>query len=249
MQMCRWVVIAAALTISIVACSRAQSSAPEASSGEPIVVAARDLAQAYQSDRARADADFKGKRLRVSGVIADVRKSPGAVSVMLGAEGDPLVAECFFADSLAKQAALLAKGVRLTVDCDCEGFATTVVLRRCSFGSAAASSASAASDGKAAIDVCHKLEAAGIAAACQRGDGTGDSARFDLTSLPGKKGMVVRLADGLTFSKYVAGVAAQPPTSPLRPYYGSPTARIVVHLANGVTPDVEDKMKAVVDGL
>ena len=211
------------------------------------------LLKDYKDDAARADAKYKGKHLRVSGVVADVRKGEkGGVSVTLGtgAEIEGPLAECFFTPEYAQAAATFAKGLKLTVEGDCEGLASTITLRRCGFGSAAtANAAPPVQDGKGAMDVCTKLEAAGLAAKCSSGTGPGERARFDLPSLPGKSGLVVRLADPLTFSKYVAGVAAQPQASPLRPYYGSPSARIVVHLTSGVTPEVEEKMKVLVDAL
>jgi tRNA_anti-like len=229
-------------------CSKPSAGGADAAQGETIVVGASDLAAAYKADRARADAEYKGRRVRVSGVVGEVRKEP-EVSISLGREGDPNFAECHFAEAFAKNAAFLTKGMRLTIECDCDGLATTVVLRRCALPAGAPSPSGSASAGARAIDVCKKLEAGGVAASCRAGEGTGDSARFDIVSMQGKSGLVVRFNDDGTYAKYVAGVAAQPATSPLRPYHGSPASRVVVHLTPGVAQEIEDKMKSVVDGL
>ncbi len=235
------------------AATAASATTSAAAAQGAIVVDVAALLKDYKDDAARADAKYKGKHLRVSGVVADVRKGEnGGVSVTLGtgAEIETPLAECFFTPEYAQAAATFTKGLKLTVEGDCEGLASTIALRRCGFGSAAtANAAPPLQDGKGAMDVCTKLEAAGLAAKCSPVAGPGEKARFDLPSLPGKSGLVVRLADPLMFSKYVAGMAAQPQASPLRPYYGSPKARIVVHLASGVTPEVEEKMKVLVDAL
>jgi hypothetical protein len=248
--MTRYTIAIAALA-TLGACSRSKASdVADAAAAPPIDIAAADLAKNYKTNRERADADYKGKRVRVSGVVGDVRKDDrGAVSITLGREGDAeSVADCFFADDFNKQAASLGKGVRLTIECDCEGLDGNVILRKCGFGTpATAASASAPRDGKGAMDVCKKLEAAGVAAKCRAGEGAGERARFDIASLPGKSGMVVRLADDALYGKYVAGLVAQPEGSPLKPYYGAPRLRIVVHLTPGVTKETEDQMKAALD--
>lgn len=211
------------------------------------------LLKDYKDDAERANAKYKGKRLRVTGAVVDVNKDDrGGVSVTLGtgAAMEAPLAECFFAPEYALPAVTFTKGTKLTVQGDCDGITSTISLRRCGFGAAAGStSAAPIQDGKGAMEVCKKLEAAGLATKCLPVPGTGERARFELPSLPGRSGLVVRLTDALMFSKYVAGMAAQPQASPLRPYYGSPNARIVVHLTSGVTPEVEQQMKTVVDAL
>lgn len=124
----------------------------------------------------------------------------------------------------------------------------------------AAPSASAAASATAsppvattsAADVCHKLEAAGVAKDCGKLDaGTAASVRFDIAGMPPGKGYgnVVSLRDDSVYAKYLAGIEASPATSPLRPFFGSAKARVVVSLTKGVSPAVETKTKAAVDAL
>ena len=106
-------------------------------------VTASDLLGEYEANRARADAKYRGKRLRVSGTVASVTDNGASagdayVTLAAGAGADaeaaplPTGLRCYFAD--ARQAAALAKGVKLTVECDVDNSATAVVLRRCAFG-------------------------------------------------------------------------------------------------------------------
>ena len=101
-----------------------------------------------------------------------------------------------------------------------------------------------------AADVCHKLEAAGVAKSCgKKPSADPNNVLFDIASMPGKSGTVVHVTDDKAFTKYAALVDSSPPTSALRPFSTSPKAHVVVHLTKGVSPDVESKTKAVLDTL
>jgi hypothetical protein len=260
----RFAVVAAFASAPGCTCRQSVSDASDASEDKAaapaaiITVSATDLLREYDADRARADIKYKGQRLRVSGAVAGVEKdaSSGEPYVVFGGDADARASavRCYFAD--ARYAAALAKGVSLTIDCVADGLGSStaaVVVRKCALGGSTVTMPPAASDGapdgKSALDVCRALESDGVAAKCRAGSGTGDTARFDLPSLAGKTGMVVRLPDDGSFAKYAAGVASQPPTSPLLPYYASPRARVVVHLTPGLSPDVATKTKALVEKL
>jgi hypothetical protein len=237
---------AAVVLLLAAACSKSEQkteskSEPSASNaGGVISIGAGDLAKAYRDDRAKADAQYRGKRVRVSGAIRASRPD----AIVLGAESGEGSVECAFTPDFASRAAMLKPGVRLSLECDCDGFTTVVALSKCNFGAPTGDGGGTISS----MDVCKKLEAAGVAKSCEPAKGT-DSTRFVIASQPGSSGLVVGLSDATTYSKYVAGVDAQRPDSPLKPYRGSPSARIVVHLTTGVTQDAEEKMKAVVDAL
>jgi hypothetical protein len=257
----RFAVVAAFASAPGCTCQQSVNDASEDKDATPaaiITVSATDLLREYDADRARADTKYKGRRLRVSGAVAGVEKdaASGEPYVVFGGDTDARASavRCYFAD--ARYAAALAKGVSLTIDCVADGLASStasVVVRKCALGGSTATMPPAASDGapdgKSALDVCRALESEGVAAKCRAGSGTGDTARFDLPSLAGKSGMVVRLSDDASFAKYAAGVASQPTTSPLLPYYASPRARVVVHLTPGLSPDVASKTKALVEKL
>lgn len=105
-----------------------------------------------------------------------------------------------------------------------------------------------------AMDVCHKLEAAGVAKNCHEGKPGGlaaaavEDAEFDLVSVPGKGGGVYRFdRDDFYESTVTSFGAAAMLAGPHR--YGSKTARIFVQMNDGASLEVGKKAKAVVDGL
>ncbi len=111
--------------------------------------------------------------------------------------------------------------------------------------------------GPSAGDVCHKLEAAGVAAKCQtasRGD-LGAIARkaseyvtFDLPSAPGKAGKVLLFRNAADHAEAIQGFeAASFLVGPHR--YGSSKALIYVELNKAATADAGTKAAAVVAGL
>lgn len=98
-----------------------------------------------------------------------------------------------------------------------------------------------------ASEVCQKLQAAGVAKNCAP---AANGEHFDIEGVASKgTGNVVVPHDDKTFAKYVAGVEALPATSPLKPYFASSKAHVVVHLTSGVSPAIMTKTKSVVDAL
>lgn len=225
------------------------AATPPAVGATPVAVA--DLLKDYKDNEVRADGKYKGKRLRVTGKVGEIKKDITDsiyVTVGTGGEFELPEAQCFFGDEHAKEAAALSKGAKVTVDCVCEGLMMNVLMKDCAFAAPGGATAPTVKDGKSSLDVCHKLEAAGVAAKCRAGT-AGESSQFDIASLPGKTGSVVRLPDDAMYGKYLAGATASPATSPLRPFFGSSSARAVVHLSRGVSPDTEKKTKATVDAI
>jgi hypothetical protein len=111
--------------------------------------------------------------------------------------------------------------------------------------------------GPTAGDICHKLEAAGVAAKCQvasRGDAgllaqaASDRVTFDLPSVPGKTGQVLGFRDAASYEQTVKGYeAAAILAGPHR--YGSSKALIFVQMNSAASNDVGAKASAVVAGL
>lgn len=114
-----------------------------------------------------------------------------------------------------------------------------------------------APSGPSAGDVCHQLEAAGVAAKCQvasRGDAgllaqaASEIVEFDLPSVPGKRGTVLRFADAASYEQTVKGYeAAAILAGPHR--YGSSRARIFVQMNSAASNEVGAKASAVVSAL
>jgi hypothetical protein len=103
-----------------------------------------------------------------------------------------------------------------------------------------------------AADVCKKIEASGLASGCkeEKPGGLGASATeryvFDLPSVPGKGGQVLRFDREESFSSSAFTNAAAL-TGPHR--YGSKKALVFVQANDGLSLEDGKKLKAIVDGL
>jgi hypothetical protein len=105
-----------------------------------------------------------------------------------------------------------------------------------------------------AMDACRKLEQAGVAAGCRedKPEGLGASAiekaTFDLPSVPGKGGQVLRFGSDEAFRTTSAGFEKLALfAGPHR--YGSPGTRIFVQFNNGASLEVGKKARSVIEGL
>lgn len=237
--------------IAVAACK-----VPKKDDAPAVTVGIRELLKDYKDNEVRADTKYKGKRLQVTGVVGDIKKNiANSIYVTLSATGGPLdlqSAHCSFGDQYLQQASDLSKGTSITVDCRCDGLVLmSVVMNDCTFvGTPAAASTTASSapatTGPAisAGDVCKKLETVGVAKNCSSSDP--EKVQFDVATMAGHKGMVVHLADETKFKGYVTSVEASPS---LRPFFPSTKAHIVVHLLRGASPDIEARVKLVVDTL
>ncbi len=112
----------------------------------------------------------------------------------------------------------------------------------------AAPIASAAPVTMSSEDVCKKLVAAIIAKNCTK---TETGQKFEVLGLPAGKngGSVTVVADEATFGKFLASYEASPPTSPLRPFYSSQKANVIVSFPKGMPAPTEARAKATVEGL
>lgn len=105
-----------------------------------------------------------------------------------------------------------------------------------------------------AMDVCRKLEAAKVASGCREDKPVGmgaaavDKAAFDLPSVQGKGGQVLRFD---TADAYKQTRDAFEKTAILAgPHrYGSESKRILVQFNDGASLDVGKQAKAIVEGL
>ena len=104
------------------------------------------------------------------------------------------------------------------------------------------------------MDACKKLEAAGVAANCREdlpgglGAAAVEKALFDLPSVPGKGGQVLRFEKEAYYEQTVdAFAAAALLAGPHR--YGSKSKLIFVQMNDGAPLEVGKKAKEVVEGL
>lgn len=105
-----------------------------------------------------------------------------------------------------------------------------------------------------AMEVCKSVEATGLGANCRAGTPAGlgagatEKADFDLPSVPGKTGQVLRFDREETYTSTesaFAGAAAL--AGPHR--YGSKKALVFVQANDGLSTDNGKRLKSVVDGL
>jgi hypothetical protein len=104
------------------------------------------------------------------------------------------------------------------------------------------------------MDVCGKLVQAGVAAACRekKPEGLGaaaiEAADFDLPSVPGKTGQILRFEKSDYYQKtYDAFAAAALLAGPHR--YGSEKKLIFVQMNSGASLEDGKRAKAVIDSL
>lgn len=97
-----------------------------------VEISASQLYKDYESNGVAADQKYKGKVLRVSGVVNNIdRDIMDKIYVTL--KGDQYFGDvqCFFAEDHVNMAAQLSKGQRITVKGKCEGKLMNVMLKGC----------------------------------------------------------------------------------------------------------------------
>lgn len=105
-----------------------------------------------------------------------------------------------------------------------------------------------------AMQVCNQLESAGIGSNCRNSTPGGlgaaavEDAEFDLPSVPGHGGMVLRFDKDETYDRTVESYSkAAMLAGPHR--YGSRKARIFVQMNDGASAEIGARAKAIVDAL
>ncbi len=92
------------------------------------------LLSEYKGNELRADGTFKGKVIRTSGIVRDVKKDiTGDPYVVLGTGGMleiPSV-QCFLADDQASAASSLSAGERVTIEGRVDGLLMNVLVKDC----------------------------------------------------------------------------------------------------------------------
>jgi hypothetical protein len=101
----------------------AEASAPAAPAEPLMQTTARDLAQAYEENTVAADAKFKGKRFRVSGVISAINTDfmGDPVIVLRGGVNQFMEPQFSFDKSDIDAIGKLKKGSTITMECKGKG--------------------------------------------------------------------------------------------------------------------------------
>lgn len=109
----------------------------KASPATPAVpVDLKTLLGEYKDNEVRADAQFKGKRIQVTGKVGDVKKDildKIYVVVGSGIQLEIPRVQCHFSDEHALKAAMLSKGQDVTVKGTVKGLMMNVRLDDCEF--------------------------------------------------------------------------------------------------------------------
>lgn len=120
------------------AAARDETRSSPAAQPQPqaIVVPIKTLLNEYKDNEVRADAQFEGKLVQITGTVGEVKKDIlGDIYVTLGT-GAPFeipVAQCFFDDKHTKQAAMLSKGTTVTIRGRVDGLMMNVIIKDAEF--------------------------------------------------------------------------------------------------------------------
>lgn len=128
--------LAATSTALPAATPQAAAPAPQPTREPAVEITSKALAAAYEANEVRADGQYKGRTLMVTGVVNDVGKDMlGGMYVVIGT-GAPLeipAVQASFSKEFEGSVAALSKGERTTVLCKCRGLAMHVQLGDCEF--------------------------------------------------------------------------------------------------------------------
>lgn len=111
-------------------------AAPRAADAPPTPVDIKTLLGEYKDNEVRADAQFKGKRIQVTGKVGDIKKDildKIFVTVGTGKQFEIPEVQCYFDDAHASKAATLSKGQTVTVKGTVKGLMMNVLVEDCEF--------------------------------------------------------------------------------------------------------------------
>jgi hypothetical protein len=199
------------------------------------------LLAAYKDDAAKADAVLKGKRVRIWGKAAGVTQdTAGALTVALGGDGaGSPQATCVLSAGATRDAAAIAPGADVTLDCTSAGLQqSNVVMKDCEAP-------------HCAMSVCEKMHASGLVNDCKTATKDwSDSANFHLASVTGAVGGYVECEPNeKVFYLMLNDLNSHPRANQL--VLPSPTARVVVTLGSDdpIPADVGARARAWVEAL
>jgi hypothetical protein len=119
---------------AVSATQEARRSTPRQVAAPQPALRVEELLQAYESNEVAADARYKGKTIRIAGIVGDIKKdilNNPYVTVGTGAEFEIPVAQCMLAASSEGKAARLSQGQRIVVQGKVDGLLMNVLLSNC----------------------------------------------------------------------------------------------------------------------
>ena len=131
----REITLAMVLVAALLACKGGSGSSGSSKAAE-VSVPVQQLLLEYKANEVAADQKYKGKRVRTTGIVDEIKKDfldSIYVTIGTGAEFEIPSVQCYFDKSLANKAAALTKGQTISVDCDCDGLMLNVQMKNCAF--------------------------------------------------------------------------------------------------------------------
>lgn len=98
----------------------------------PIDISAPQLYAEYEENGVAADQNYKGKVLRVTGIVNSIDKDI-MDNIYVALQGNDIIGDvqCFFSDDNANKAAQLKKGQKITVIGKCDGKMMNIMMKGC----------------------------------------------------------------------------------------------------------------------
>lgn len=105
---------------------------PKAVPFNTIKISAVNLVAEYVANEVKADYNYKGKLLEVSGVVQDIKKGMADdIFVILDGQRQLRAVQCYLHNNSEEVARNLSQGMKVTFVGECEGLMANVVLKDC----------------------------------------------------------------------------------------------------------------------
>jgi tRNA_anti-like len=105
---------------------------PKAVPSDTIKISAVNLVADYVANEVKADYNYKGKLLEVSGVVQDIKKGMADdIFVILNGHRQLRAVQCYLYNNSEEVARNLSQGMKVTFVGECEGLMANVVLKNC----------------------------------------------------------------------------------------------------------------------
>lgn len=124
--------VVVALALALCAGSSTKNKEPVSASEPALDVTATALGKAYSDNEVAADQTYKGKVVRVAGVITAISKQVIGDGMYVVLQGGTTDVQCFFAASQESSLATLKRGKRVTLRGRVDGKMLNVTVQGCS---------------------------------------------------------------------------------------------------------------------
>lgn len=234
----RALIVGAMCSVLVAGCCKKNTERGEAAASEgPVVTAtAAEIMADYKANEVRGDGKYKGKRVRFTGVVSEIKKDLTDDIMVIVGTGAALEIPSLtlsFGDEATSVVSAIDRGDKLTAECKCNGLMLNVNMTECVIPPS--------KEAEAAQATCKKLEAAGAVTGCTI---TGSSSAFGKGT--DTKGTVMVMPDAAGHAKLQTKVVTNFAKCE---WFASAKARTSVCLIKGAPADVGKKIRSVIDAL